>query len=41
MQSYYNTASEIIFYKDNNIIITEAYTIVFGNVDTSTNQYIM
>lgn len=36
MQSYYNSSSEIVFYQDKNIIITEVYTIVFGSSNTST-----
>lgn len=36
MQSYYNSSNEIVFYHDKNIIITEVYTIVFGNSNTST-----
>ena len=36
MQSYYNSSSEIVFYQDKNIIITEVYTIVFDSSNTST-----
>ena len=36
MQSYYNASSEIVFYQDKNIIITEVYTVVFGSSNTST-----
>ena len=32
------TASEIIFYQDEDIIITEVYTIVFDSSDTSTTS---
>ena len=35
MQSYYNASSEIVFYQDKNIIITEVYTVVFGSNNTS------
>lgn len=31
---------DIIYYKDENIIITEVYTIVFDSSDTSTNQVV-
>lgn len=30
------TASEVVFYHDKNIIITEVYTIVFDSSNTST-----
>lgn len=29
---------DIIYYKDEDIVITEVYTIVFNSSDTSTNQ---
>ena len=32
---------DIIYYKDDNIIITEVYTIVFDSSRTSTNQGIV
>ena len=35
MQSYYNSSSEIVFYQDKNIIITEVYTVVFDSNNTS------
>ena len=31
---------DIIYYKDDNIIITEVYTIVFDSSSTSTNQVV-
>lgn len=34
------TANEIVFYQDENIIITEVYTIVFDSSSTSTNQVV-
>ena len=38
MQSYHNASSEVVFYQDENIIITEVYTIVFDSSKTSTTS---